>query len=94
MNFANYDIREDKDKYRELQAKMKDLATFCADNKLPHFISIAVAANEGVPTYDVSARTGCAMGLEILSDTIPKHFSIHRGADVIIGDALPEIDFS
>lgn len=80
------------DKKKELEEMMKQFQDFCVLNRIPFFISANIKCVDGIPEYLSRSRTAYPMGYVEKGDKIIKMEQVLRGYDVIMPEALPEVD--
>lgn len=86
---ASFDF---EDKKKELEEMMKQFQDFCTLYRIPFFISANIKCVDGIPEYISRSRTAYPMGYTEKGDKIIKMEQVLRGYDVIMPEAIPEVD--
>ena len=77
---------------KQLNRLIKELDTFCFENRIPYFFTAAVADDGKETSYCQSVRTGLPMGVHLSDEQLTSHLKVCRGGEVVFPENLPEID--
>lgn len=86
-----YQFELDNDKTKQLTKIVKDLDSFCFENRIPYFFTAAVSDDGNETKYQRSARTGLPMGIHLSTDQLVTHLRVCRGAEAVFPESLPDM---